>query len=331
MNNSSNNINPDLLNKIFEDLDIELNKTNLEEKEDNQKQCLCKKKINELNYEDIYYSEEGYVSCYNCGYVFQIDRISKEQEWRMFEDSSQDKIRCHPAKLDVFGNPMLQTYIKYSNNSFKNNAKLAKMQLYMYSKQNSIIKRENNLKDIFTENIKIYFSNEIINEVIYEYFKLEKTFRGEKRLAIIAGLMYYACKKYKINKTPHEISNIFNLENNILTSTMIELIDTYKVCNSESLPLELLENFMSRLNIQKQYTSIIEKICYALLNLNTLNTSKPQTIISSTLLFLKTKGKIIFDENHLENIASISLHTIKQYTKKILENEQMILNYINQN
>lgn len=319
----------------FNDLEFLLtqDKTTCENKIqlDSAKKCFCNKTLSELNTStDIFTSLDGYNTCYNCGFVFSIDRISDEKEWNIYEGDSRDKIRCQEVKKDMLGNHILQTSIKYTNScNTKLFSQLSKLQLYMYSKNMTGLKKELNLKDIFTNELQMHFSTDIINEVVFMYVNLKKTFRGEKRIAIIAGLVYFVCKKYNINKTTIELSILFKINHNLITSSLIELIEEYNIENISG-PLDFLDNFVSRLNISSRLKPIIEDLCIALLDLNILTTSKPQTIISCALLFLKSKDKITFSDLDLELISSISLHTLKNYTKLVLKDEQKILSYIKQ-
>lgn len=320
------------INLAFNDLDYLLEQRETERQDKIKiKKCLCNKSVNELDiFQDTFTSLDGYITCYTCGFVFSQDRISDEKEWNVYEDDSVDKTRCHKVKKDMLGNCILNTSIKYTrNSSYKLFTQLSKLQQYMYSKEMAGLKKEMNLKDIFTEELQKHFSNEIINEVVFMYVNIKKTFRGEKRIAIIVGLLYFVCKKYNINKTSLELSILFNINHSLITSSLTELIEEYNIQNI-SAPLDFLDNFIDRLNIPIRLKSIIEDLCIALFDLNVLTTSKPQTIISCVLLFLKSKNKVSFNELTLENISSISLHTLKNYTKLVVKEEQKILNYIKQ-
>jgi transcription initiation factor TFIIIB Brf1 subunit/transcription initiation factor TFIIB len=303
------------INLAFNDLEYLLKQNETEKQKvttSKIKKCLCGKCLDELDlYQDTYTSLDGYITCYTCGFVFTQDRISDEKEWNIYEDDSIDKTRCQKVKKDMLGNCMLNTSIKYTrNSSYKLFSQLSKLQQYMYSKEMAGLKKEMNLKDIFTEDLQKHFSNEIINEVVFMYVNLKKTFRGEKRISMIIGLLYFVCKKYNINKTSLELSALFGISHSLITSSLTELIEEYHIQNI-SAPLELLDNFIGRLNISIRFKSIIEDLCIALFDLNILTTSKPQTIISCVLLFLKSKNKVSFNELDLENISSISLHTLK--------------------
>lgn len=318
----------------FSDLDYLLTQKEQEDSKNQKKKitvCLCNKSYTESSSsQDIYTSLDGYLTCYNCGYVFGQNRISDEKEWNIYEDDSLDKTRCQKVKIDMLGNSILNTSMKNTKNgNYKIFKQLSKLQQYMYSKEMSGLKKEMNLKDIFSEELQKHFSNDIINEVVYMYVNLKKTFRGEKRIAIIVGLLYIVCKKYNINKTTLELSTLFGINNNLITSSLIELTDEYKI-ECVSSPLDFLDNFISRLNISNNNRNIIEDLCCALFDLNILATSKPQTIISCVLLFLKSKKKLSFNDDDLENISSISLHTLKNYTKLVSKQEQKILNYVKQ-
>jgi transcription initiation factor TFIIIB Brf1 subunit/transcription initiation factor TFIIB len=298
---------------------------------DTKKECLCGLTTSSINKEDLFYSSDGYLLCYNCGFVFEQQNIVDEAEWVNYENDAngQSKIRCNTVQKDMMGNYLFSTSIRKNKNCDMNLfTKLNKLQQYLYSNQNSVIKKQLNVKELFNTELLNTLDENIISEIIEQYIKLNKTYRGEKRLAIIAALTYFILKTHKLNKTPQELSYLFNIETNLITTSMIELIDMGKIENSEALPLELLDNFISRLNINKSFYGIIKKITLSILELNMINTSKPQTIISSTILYLCYRKKFTIIEKDLENISCISLHTLKHYTKIIIQNEQKLLNYL---
>lgn len=295
--------------------------------------CLCGKSLREIKEQNVYYyTQDQYLACDNCGCILQDARVSNEAEWNLYEDDNKTdsgKIRCNTVKKDVFGHHILQTSMKMTRScnysDFKN---ISKIQMYMYSKESSVLKKESGIKDLFRDNILSQFHETIINETIHNYLHLKQTFRGEKRISIISAILYYVCKKHKLNKTTAEIAALFGISNNLVTTSMIELIDVYNLKITESTPLEFLDHFVDRLGIPLSVVEIIKKICTSILDLNLLNTSKPQTIISATILYLYYRKKISIKEDLLESLSYISIHTIKQYTKNIIANEQKLLNYL---
>ncbi len=332
-------IDPTLLFNIYKDLDSILK----EERKNTliDKVCLCNKTLNDQEYTDIYYNTEGYRCCYICGYVYDSVNIDYSAEWNNYTNNdnntnSNDNIRCAYVYKNLKGNDILGTFIGNNNsNNYIGNKwnNLKKMQMYCHNDSNIEYKKINEIKQLLTE---LNINTDITQMVIKDYFSFNKIYRGNIKLSIIAALTYLNYKKINQIKTLKSLSVLFNIELQSISKALDEIIQEFNnstyIGDLDKYNYTFIESFCKSLSIfNNNIINAIKNIFKTCIDLGICNSSTPQALSSSIILFVCNKKKILIDNNLLTKISGLTVYTIKKYYKELENNEQMIYNYIQQN
>lgn len=330
-------MNQDLLTKIYRDLDSILQKDHpIYIKHD--KKCLCNISLYNQPYNDIFYNKEGLRCCYNCGFVYDNISIDHTAEWNIYsnDDSGKDntsQIRCSSTYKNLKGNDVLCTYISNINMNCnrKYNKNLIKYNIYTNSDNSTELYKIKVIKQLLTElNIDI----DIINNIIKQYFSLNKIYRGNIKLGIIAALTYINYKNINQTKTLKSISTLFGIELQIISKALNEITQDFNNNNDNThvnvnVNCEFVESFCKSLFLyNSDILNGIKKIFKACIELGICSSSTPQALSSSVIMFVSNKKNITIDMNILINISGLTIFTIKKYYKEIETNEQLIFNYI---
>lgn len=331
MNNTTTNISNELIQAIYNDLDTILNKEVKIKNE--EKKCLCDKNYEEQKTNDNIIQTNEYLICYNCGFVFEIENIDMKAEWNVYSDENNqtntDNIRCAVPFSDCYGKSHLRTYMKYNtfSNTYSNYKNL--MKLNLYSHQNSTVKKQKDimlLLNSFNENL--HLDTFILNEITSQYIKLESIYRGQKRIGVLAALVYNYLKNTNSIKSLHEISNCFNIDTHIVTQCMSILSNNNLLISNKNEEYVFLKSFCDSFNISEKHYIFLQKMHDAIILLN-LFSSSPQSLSISLIYYLKNKtNNYNFTLTELIELSDIKDSSIKKFYNIILKNEQLILNYI---
>lgn len=316
-----------LIQDIYAQLDFLLQKPKIEKK------CLCNKTYKECKLENnIYITNDKYIGCYDCGYIFDIDNIDLSAEWNNYTDdnnisNSQSKIRCgNPETADCFGNTYLKTYMK-SNSKFSQFAeyKLFKTlyKLNVYSNQNPIEKKHKDLYDILkSANNTLNLDESILHYIADEYIKLNDIYRCKKRIGIIAALLYIYLKNNNIIKTINTISIAFNIDEYIITTSINYLSSRYsnniKNTISKNRLIETINKANHILNIDNNTINNIIN------NFTSTNDNYLYSLASYIYIYLKN-NECIKSYNTIAHAFNIDKFLLMQYINNYEEDNKQII------
>lgn len=324
-----NNNNIDYL-KIWEDLDLTLKIDDDHIIYENKIIFTCDCDINNQDIID----NSNIIVCQNCGVVINDQVISKEAEWRSFnnEDGFNDNgNRCGQACDDLAPINSMATIIQ-------GNSKLAKkhMWLSLPYKERVLYDLKNKINSILTlNNIPLYLSSTSL--LLYKKFNNihssndNHLFRKGNKDGVLAVCFYYAAKMNNLNITSTYICKIFKIDKKIF-SKCCKIYNEFmnNKCDNKIFDVvDLIDRYTISLNlsfhIQKLCKNII-KVCTQQLTL-LLNMS-PQGIISGIIYFVSCEMNLNIKKNNIYSICDISENTMLKTYKVVKNNKNIIFNLI---
>eukprot|EP00029_Vermamoeba_vermiformis_P011580 TRINITY_DN6401_c0_g1_i1.p1 TRINITY_DN6401_c0_g1~~TRINITY_DN6401_c0_g1_i1.p1 ORF type:complete len:313 (-),score=68.79 TRINITY_DN6401_c0_g1_i1:198-1136(-) len=261
---------------------------------------------------------KGDIVCANCGVVMSERVIDEGREWRNFSDSDKDRSRAEG--VDEFINE-LTTDISRSPNATGDLARMSKVQNRIALDSNA-----RNLVSAF-EKIGHYaevmkLPNNIRNKAksLYKQFeeKRSKTMRGTKKEAIIAAVLYMACKEELVPRTFKELAKETGIkEKDIrkfyrnLAALLPKTVNTAQAVS----PVDLVNRFCSKLKLPHE---IVTAAC-AVADKATpqLEGKSPSSIAAASILMVTKLSDQKRWEKDIAEAASISPTTIRNVYKEM--------------
>lgn len=264
-------------------------------------------------------SHEGIICCKLCGEVIA-QLLDESPEWLKY-DNTEGTSRCngvynHLLPISSLGNKTL-----YSGNS-----KMMNIQIW-----GSMDYRERSLHKEFKKITRVCLSNGIAKcieddaKFLYKRFndsryangkKINKKIitRGNNRIGILAGCVYYSCKKKNKPYTPDEMATLFNIDNDIMNKG-IKILRKHNLIkdNGITLPSQYIQRYCDKLNIITYHKEIAKRVSenVEIMELTKHNTTLP--VVAACIL-------LVANEYHIPNITiqklskifSITVSTIKK-------------------
>jgi len=324
-------------NEIFSSLDKLIEEKEIEEKEKEEKQN--KNKIINL---DISINKDGKVTVsiiilndnqekiHHNNDLYE-NKILDNPEWRYYgynDSKSSDPTRCGLALNPLLPQASVGTTIKpgYYNKTMN---KTKKMQEW-----NSMTYKERSLNKIFNEIQSICKTNNIQQIIIqeakslYKIMSEQKISRGNNRKGIIAACIYFACKNCNVPRSTKEISDMFKIDNVIITKgckkfqEILHYNKQYKDRINKNTIIhsnDFIDRFCNKLNLNNNDIQIVKNISNKAQELKIIYENTPPSIAAGSIYLYVRINNINISKKDISNISKISEVTINKCYKKLEE------------
>jgi transcription initiation factor TFIIB len=265
--------------------------------------------------------EDGNYICYDCNTLNE-RFIDMQAEWRYYgadDNKSSDPTRCGMPVNELLPDSSLGSVISNQlNESY--DMKLIKK----YHMWNSITYKERSLYNIF-ENITVNAINGGIPISIIEqaktYYKQvseSRISRGENRSGLIATSIYMSCKSNNVPRSTKEIAKIFNLKATTMTRGCKKFNDILKININSSHPVDFIQRFCSKLNLENGMREICKKIIEKADELNIICESSPPSIASGAIYLCNSVYELGMSKKDISEACNVSQVTLAKISKKML-------------
>uniref|UniRef100_A0A6C0CPD7 Cyclin-like domain-containing protein n=1 Tax=viral metagenome TaxID=1070528 RepID=A0A6C0CPD7_9ZZZZ len=287
-------------------------------------------------------SEQQFPVCTNkkCGIIYK-DVLDQAPEWRYYgadDNNSRDPTRC--------GMP-INPLLKQSSYGCKvvcgNRSSYEMKKIRRYTEWQSMPYTEKALYDEF-EKIKILAGQSgipkiIIDEALRQHKKISemRTFRGLNRDGIIAASIYIACRVNLFPRTAKEIAVIFRLDASSSTKgckNATHLINNLEVNENDnnkktflgkSKPINFIERFCSKLNINNELTKLCKFIAIQIEKKNIIPENTPHSVAAGIIYFVSQTCKLNISKKDVYNVSTISEVTINKCYKKLINKKTQLI------
>lgn len=277
--------------------------------------------------------DDGFPTCLNqqCGKICK-DVLDFSPEWRFY--GADDKNATDPTRCGNPINPLLQESslgcrVLYTGKSSYEMRKIGK-----WTEWQSIPHKEKSLYNEFTY-ISTMAHNSGIPKIfiddaltIHKDISEQKMFRGCNRDGIKAASIYISCRLNGCPRTPHEIAEIFNLDNASAThgcSLALDimnnvnrnngLLDSVGLC--ATMPSAFIDRYCSKLNINKEHTMLCKFIATKVERINLIPDNTPNSIAAGIIYFVCQLFNMSQSKHDIAVICKVSEVTISKCFRKL--------------
>jgi len=298
-----------------------------------EKSTVENRQICDVCHSRITISEEGFSTCSNkkCGIIYK-DTVDQSAEWRFYgadDNNSQDPTRCG---MPV--NPLLQESSYGCKVMCPMSSTYEMRKIRRYTEWQSMPYKEKSQYDEF-QRISIMANNaglpKIIIDEAHRYHKKiseQKTFRGHNRDGIIAAAIYISCSINNYPRTAKEIATIFFLDNtsatkgcknavSIINKMEQEMTNTDKTKFCKTRPIDFIERYCSRLNINQELTKVCQFIALVIEKKNLIPENTPHSVAAGVVYFIAQLCTLNVSKKDVNVISDISEVTINKCYKKL--------------
>ena len=267
-----------------------------------------------------------------------IDNILTTPEWRYYgvnDTRTSDPTRCGMAVNPLLPQASVGSTIKpgYYNKSM-NHAKRMNDWHSMPYKERSLYNIYNELQEIcISNNLKPIIIQEA--KSLYKIISEQKISRGNNRIGIKAACIYFACKNCEVPRSTKEISEMFNVDNIIITKgckKFQEILHTNKqyknrinknnIINSN----DFLDRFCNKLNLNIIDIELIKIIANKSVENKLVYQNTPPSIAAGSIYYyIKDKGISYITKKDISNISKISEVTINKCFKKLYKHKNLLI------
>ena len=278
-------------------------------------------------------SEDGFNTCSNkkCGIIYK-DNVDQTAEWRFYgadDNNSQDPTRCG---MPV--NPLLEESSYGCKVLCPMSSSYEMRKIRRYTEWQSMPYKEKSQYDEF-QRISIMANNaglpKIIIDEAHRYHKKiseQKTFRGHNRDGIIAAAIYISCSINNYPRTAKEIATIFYLDNtsatrgcknavSIINKMEQEMTNKDKTRFCKTRPIDFIERYCSRLNINQELTKVCQFIALLIEKKNLIPENTPHSVAAGVIYFVSQLCTLNVSKKDVNVISDISEVTINKCYKKL--------------
>ena len=171
---------------------------------------------------------------------------------------------------------------------------------------------------------KIFIDDALI---IHKDISEQKMFRGCNRDGIKAASIYISCRLNGCTRTPHEIAEIFNLDNASAThgcSLALEIMNNVQRNNGleipnlgATLPTAFIERYCSKLSVTKENTMLCKFIAGKVERLNLIPDNTPHSIAAGIIFFVTQVFGTSQSKADIATVCKVSEVTISKCFRKL--------------
>ena len=259
------------------------------------------------------------------------NNISDKPEWRYYghnDTKSSDPTRCGLALNPLLPEASVGTTIKpgYYNKTMNKTKRM--------NDWNSMTYKERSLNKIFNEIQLICNNNNLKPKIaqeaksLYKIMSENKISRGNNRKGIIAACIYFSCKNCNVPRSTKEISEMFNINNIIITKGCKKFqeilhynkqnqnrINKHTIIDSN----DFIDRFCNQLNLNNNDIDIIKNISDKAQKLKIIYENTPPSIAAGSIYLYVRVKQINISKKDISNISKISEVTINKCYKKLEE------------
>jgi len=286
------------------------------------------KKCPECGSTNLYYNKQkGEIICRDCGLVIDSKSISLGKEWRDFEDDDGNEMKRSGAPT---------SYTKYdmgmgtSIGSEKDLYGLSKKERY---KVQRIRKWQVTLTTVMEKNLKIALgelrrlasylnlpsSIEEDAAKIYTEAVRRNLVRGRSIEAVVAGVVYAACRRHNIPRTLEEISEASGIDKKEIGRSYRYITRELKIKILPSSPIDYISRFASVLKYSPKTQSRGIEILSKALNLDLTSGRGPIGIAAAALYIAGLLEGERRTQREISEVSGVTEVTIRNRYKEIIE------------
>lgn len=273
---------------------------------------------------------KGYLVCNDCG-VINKEFLDKNQEFNNDITTNNNTSSRYGCPSNYFF-PKSSLGTKISGRGY-NRAALLQRQGQMPYREKSLLEV---LEKIQEKCKKYNITQPIIDtaKILYKKVSDCKHTKGKRigkniimrcvnRRSMIAACLFHACKLQNEPLTPKEIADIYDLNMKCVSQgykKFSEYIDIPSLTNEDikcSKPVDFIDRFAKKLNIEKKYIDIIKEVANNLDKLDMATTHEPPSVAAGCILLVANMFQIDINKQHISNIFGISDVTISKTYRKI--------------
>jgi transcription initiation factor TFIIIB Brf1 subunit/transcription initiation factor TFIIB len=290
--------------------------------------------------EDLINSNNGLVSCTNCGTICR-HVISHAAEWRFYgndDNKSSDPTRCGSTINELLPQSSMGSMISMNTRGGESFEMRRIRECHGWG---AMPYRERSLYNVFTT-IQLNAINHGIAPCIIEDAKRifkkiyeSKISRGDNRQGLIASTISTACKARGVPRSPKEIADMFNLEVKKTTKgckksdRILELASKNEggtTCTTTiSKPRDFISRFCSKLNISEQILTLCNHILDKTIEYDLASDNAPPSIAAGTIYLACVILNIQITKKEISQACKISEVTISKCFKKLNEYKTHII------
>ncbi len=285
------------------------------------------KKCPECGSTNLYHNKEkGEIICRSCGLVIDSKNISLGKEWRDFEDEEESELKRSGAPT---------SYTKYdlgmgtAIGTEKDMFSLDKKQRY---KLQRLKKWQKRLSTVMEKNLKIALGelrrlasylnlpHSIEEEAakIYTEAVQRNLVRGRSIEAVVAGVIYAACRRHNIPRTLDEISDASGIDKKEIGRSYRYITRELKIKILPSNPVDYISRFASVLNYSPQTQSRGIEILSKALNLDLTSGRGPIGIAAAALYIAGLLEGERRTQREISEVSGVTEVTIRNRYKEII-------------
>ena len=276
--------------------------------------------------------DEGFPTCVNseCGKIFK-DVVDLSPEWRFY--GADDKNASDPTRCGNPINPLLQESSLGCKVLYTSKSSYQMRNIGKWTEWQSIPHREKSLYSEFMY-ISTMAQNAGIPKIfvddalaIHKDISEQKMFRGCNRDGIKAASIYISCRLNGCTRTPHEIAEIFNLDNASAThgcSLALEIQNNVQRNNGlevtnlgVTLPSAFIERYCSKLNINKDQTMLCKFIASKVEKANIIQDNTPHSVAAGIIYFVCQTFNLTQTKGDIATVCKVSEVTISKCYRKL--------------
>jgi len=267
-------------------------------------------------------TKSGDIVCTECGLVLSERIIDLGSEWRNFSESDKDRSRAF--QVDEFIGELSTDISRTTFGSNKHGGELGKMP--RVQNRMALGPQSRNLVSAFE---KIAHLSEVLNfpqniknraKSLYKQFeeKRTRTMRGNKKEAVIAAILYMACKEEQVPRTFKELSKETGIKEKEIRKfyrSLTQLLPKTEGLSTAVSPVDLVNRFCSKLNLSHEIVTAASSVAEKVIPL--LEGKSPSSIAAASILLVTKLSDQKRLEKDIADAASISATTIRNVFKEM--------------
>ena len=302
-------------------------------------ECLCKT-IQERDFCEhcesiLEYSDEGFLTCTNskCGIIYK-DTLDQSAEWRYY--GADDNQTSDPTRCGMPINPLLEESSFACKVLCMGKSSYEMRKIRRYTEWQSVPYKEKTMYNEF-QKIMMYaqiagISTKIVDDAIKYHKKMSEydhSFRGDNKNGLLIASIYISFRINEYPRTAKELASMFNIDvgvatkgcklaMTILNDLECDMSNDKKTTFTKTTPVDFIERYCSRLNINSELTQLCKFICTKIEKDHLMQSNTPNSIAAGIVYYISYLCGLNVNKNDVKNVSEISEVTINK-CYKILE------------